>query len=245
MEKVENKKGLTGSTLKIIACISMLIDHITVVFLANGLYKLGNYTIPIPVYAVLRWIGRLAFPIFCYFIVEGFKHTKSRQNYLMRLIFFGFISEIPFNWASYSSILDIKHQNVYFTLAIGLISLVLCEKITKGSFKEAKISNKLLAVLAAGACAVIAELLKTSYGYSGVLCIFIMYILNDKPLYRNVLSTIALMTNSISEIFAIPFWFLINRYNGEKGSGNKYLFYLFYPGHLLILAVLRYIILKV
>ncbi|MBR1861071.1 MAG: hypothetical protein IJ796_04335 [Lachnospiraceae bacterium] len=131
------KKGLTASTVKIIAMVCMFIDHAAASVLQGLLYAgrfnmesalpdslTGGdamYTTPMGmVYLLLRGIGRISFPLYCFFIVEGLKYTRSRLKYFLRLIIFAFISEVPFDLAIFGTPFYPLYQNVYFTLAIGL-----------------------------------------------------------------------------------------------------------------------------
>ena len=96
---MEQNKGLTGSTLKIIAMASMLIDHVAAIlmtrmYITGGLsYELYN------VILILRLVGRIAFPIYCFLLVEGFTRTKDVRKYLLRMLAFALITEIPFDLA--------------------------------------------------------------------------------------------------------------------------------------------------
>lgn len=121
--------GLYGSDLKLIALLTMIIDHT-----GAGLIKFmpgiqDTESIIYAVYWLLRIIGRLAFPIFCFLIVEGISHTRNKYRYALRMFIFGVISEIPFDLALYNSRFDWKHQNVFFTLALGIICLTVFELI--------------------------------------------------------------------------------------------------------------------
>ena len=105
---IEKRVGwLSSSGLHIVAMILMLIDH-----MGYALY---------PDLVVLRWIGRLAFPIFAFMIAEGARRTRSRKRYMLRLFILAIISEVPFNLMVSHSVNDIKHQNVIWTLLLGLI----------------------------------------------------------------------------------------------------------------------------
>ena len=130
---MENKKGISGSTLKMIAIVTMVIDHIGAAVLArllmvNGLGELDQTNADAIMlwlsangalywtYTIMRMIGRVAFPIFCFLLVEGFLHTHDVKKYAMRLGLFALISEIPFDLAFSSKILEFNYQNVFFTL---------------------------------------------------------------------------------------------------------------------------------
>lgn len=138
------RTGITGSTLKIIAMITMLIDHIgaTIVLQlvqrnSDNFDAFGNVRMTgmVILYYVLRGIGRLAFPIFIFLLLEGFQYTHNRFLYIGRLLLFAIISEIPFDLAVNLStnsilkghVLEFTSQNVFFTLAIGMIVLTVLE----------------------------------------------------------------------------------------------------------------------
>ena len=127
---MENKKGISGSTLKMIAIVTMVIDHIGAAVLArllmvNGLGELDQTNADAIMqwlsangalywtYTVMRMIGRVAFPIFCFLLVEGFLHTHDVKKYAMRLGLFALISEIPFDLAFSDKILEFNYQNVF------------------------------------------------------------------------------------------------------------------------------------
>ncbi len=110
-------KGLSTFWLKIIAIITMTIDHTAV-------------CLETPYYTLMRGIGRIAFPIFCYLIVEGFFYTRCLWKYILRLFVFALISQIPFNLMLYKSpCYTGGYLNVYFTLLIGLITIYLVNKL--------------------------------------------------------------------------------------------------------------------
>ena len=104
----EKAVGLSGSTLKLIAIVTMFIDHLGVVAFET---QISNYMVP---YYIMRLIGRLAFPIFCFLLVEGFFHTRDVKKYALRLLVFAFISEIPFDLAFNRQLFYWRHQNVFF-----------------------------------------------------------------------------------------------------------------------------------
>lgn len=133
------KKGLSGSTIKLIAIIAMLIDHTAATILERMMMRAGyalatlnnslmsTWIAKHPLlyfsYMVMRLIGRFGFPIFCFLLVEGFLHTHNRVKYALRLFLFALISEIPFDLAFRGKWFYTKYQNVFFTLFIGLITM--------------------------------------------------------------------------------------------------------------------------
>ena len=118
---------LNSFTLKIIAIITMIIDHIGYVFLPVGTAY----------YDIARAIGRISFPIFCFLIVQGFFHTRSHINYLIRLLIFALLSEIPFDLAFHKTLFYWNSQNVFITLALGLFA-IFCLITNTFSFQHRK-----------------------------------------------------------------------------------------------------------
>lgn len=135
------KKGISGSTVKIVAIITMFIDHIGAVLLARELMVQGirelatgndaakmiqwltDHAALYYGYTAIRAIGRVGFPIFCFLLVEGFHRTRDVKKYAMRMALFALISEIPFNLALTGKVMEFGYQNVYFTLFLGLFAL--------------------------------------------------------------------------------------------------------------------------
>ena len=190
----------------------MLIDHIGYI-----LY---------PGVMSFRAVGRIAFPIYCFLIVEGFHHTKSHVNYLIRLSIFALLSEIPFDLAFYGSVFQPNHQNVFITLALGLLSLFCLEEMnTKRAY-----TIPLILIW------VTAYFIHCDYGLGGVLLIGMFYFTREMPWFRLLLCTLILYiffgTFELYGLFAmIPITF----YNGKRGPNIKMFFYWFYPVHLLVL----------
>lgn len=135
------KKGISGSTVKIIAVVAMLIDHIAATIMmrqivgrgfmevaeSDSMSNLMQWLMENGVlfygYELMRYIGRLGFPIFCFLLVEGFQKTRDVRKYALRLAAFALISEIPFDLANRGEVFYMGYQNVYFTLLLGLIAL--------------------------------------------------------------------------------------------------------------------------
>lgn len=242
-------KGISGSSLKLIAIFTMLLDHIGASLLMPHLANaaraanISSWSVwpliascpnpAIPYYA-LRCIGRIAFPIFCFLLVEGFLHTKNLIQYAMRLAAFALISEIPFDLAFHHALFYDSAQNVFFTLLIGLLVIAADQRCFLHAADSPRLSY-IGCALALFAGMYLAELLHTDYGYVGILTIFFFYKLHQRRLLSGLLSCCILMLSSSLEItafFCIP---LLCRYNGIRGLSLKYAFYLFYPLHLLLL----------
>lgn len=239
------KKGLNGSVLKLIAVFTMLIDHIAAAWLLRAMYAgptvLDNALVTwlfrtghiMEIYNGMRTIGRIAFPIYCFLLVEGFEHTKNWKKYAQRLGLFALISEIPFDLAFHSTYLNMEYQNVFFTLLIGLLTIVIYHRV------EMQESVNYLAryVLQMGVLLVgmgVAELLGTDYGAKGILCIMVLYIFREKRIYQVVAGCFSFCWWELPAVIAfVP----IALYNGERGWKLKYFFYLFYPLHLLLIYI--------
>lgn len=246
----ERKKGIAGSVLKWIALLSMLIDHSAAVLIEEGRWYVAfsTYTDSIPglwTDLAMRLIGRLAFPIFCFLLVEGYLHTRSRKRYFLRLLLFGLLSEIPFDLAFRHSVLEFGYQNVYFTLLLGMLSMVLWDWVTRGSFADCSVWRKLAALPAAAVPVGLAFLASTDYSGYGVLLILVLYLLRGRAVLRDLAAGAVVLGASPMEIGSWPALALFHFYNGERGRQPKYLFYLFYPVHLALLVLLRYALYRV
>lgn len=229
MEKMAKGNGISADLLKWIAIITMFIDHIG----AAVVEKTNIYLLPYGKVLdfTLRFIGRLAFPIFCFLLIEGFYHTRSRKKYLCNLLLFALISELPFE-ISFLGEIVIGFRNVYWTLAIGMIVMLILEKIKERALEK----QNLWVVLTVAAGAVLAQLLHTDYGAIGVLLIYILYQTHDNRKKQCTLGAIA----TAYEITAPIAFLLIYRYNGVRRQKHlKYFFYAFYPLHLLFLYWIR------
>lgn len=234
----EKSGGLSGSTLKLIAIVTMFIDHLAVAALEP---QIGTYT---KLYYGMRLIGRLAFPIYCFLLVEGFSHTRNVKKYAFRLLLFAFISEIPFDLVFNRQMFYWKYQNVFFTLFIGLVVIALMDhskKVFHGFFRFMVDCS----ILVAGV--LLAEvLLFSDYGAMGVLAIVFIYIFRQ---YRGNVVAMAVSVlwlsavNIIESSSAIDI-LLVKFYNGKRGLDLKYVFYAFYPVHLLLLYFVFHFILK-
>ena len=228
---------VSGSTLKLIAMVTMLIDHIAFFLLSDrfwwiqALFTVGK-TVVTPYY-ILRTIGRLAFPIYCFLLAEGFIHTRDRKKYGVNLLIFALISEIPWNFA-HSGTWHYGEQNVFFTLFLGYCGLCVIE------YLKEKPVVQIIGLLSLFA---VTFFLEADYGYIGFAVILVMYLLRKIAVARAVISVCLLGTTWRAGLAFIP----IGLYNGQrgfiKGRVGKYICYLFYPLHMLILGILKFYIL--
>lgn len=222
--------GLSGSTLKLIAIITMFIDHAgaTVVkTLTRQPYITADPETLASVqqlYRLMRDIGRIAFPIFCFLLVEGFLHTRDVKKYAQRLFLFALISEIPFDFALKPNWFYPDKQNVYFTLLIGLLVLWGIRTCHDRIYLQ-------LLIMVAGLMA--ASFLKTDYSYRGVFLIETLYILRFSLPYQCLGGAAAISWEMPAPAAFLPILF----YNGKRGISLKYFFYWFYPVHLVFLGI--------
>lgn len=221
---------MNRNVLKIIAVISMLIDHI------------GAYIFPDAYW--LRCIGRLAFPIFAFFIAEGMRYSRSRKRYVLTLLVFAIISQIP-----YGFLREFYYLNILFTFLIAIFAIFLIENYKKNE------TLYMIYLLLLGSVLLFVEFLNiVDYGIFGVLLILVFYFVKDKKLSLSlgaaclVLLTLKMMlfagftlrsTVQFLSILSLP---LLYFYNGNKGKVNlKWLFYIFYPMHLLVILIITLI----
>lgn len=231
LKQIQKNFQINGAVLKYIAFISMFIDHFNKAIITPYL----NYQQPlVAISTIFDIIGRIAFPIFAFMIVEGFYKTKSRGKYLRNLLIFAIISEIPYDMFQSKIFINNRSQNIMWALALGLLTLIIVDKL-KGKIKN-KYTWLILSILVVGVNAIIATLLSFDYDYYSIIIIFILYLFYDKRLVGSLISYLVI----IKEVYAILGFAVINFYNGEKGKQNKLFNYLFYPVHLLILGLCRF-----
>ena len=238
---------MTSHTLKIIAMITMFCDH-----LGDAIYRSIS---------PLNYIGRIAFPIFAFQISEGFLHTKNLKKYFIRLMAFALISQIPFT-LFLSLYTDEIRLNVFFTLTLGLIAIWL-HNYVHNDISNTKDTNGEIAVkkgvlyyiiefIPVAIICFVGEFFKVDYGWWGVLLVFMFYYFKQNKLAMNIaFVTMCIIYYGIDLIktgfyplylglfvFNVLPIFLINLYNGKQGKKIKYLLYIFYPAHLLVLYLL-------
>lgn len=233
---MERSRGLDGGVLKGIAAALMLTDHVGAILL--------------PEVPVLRCVGRLAFPIFAFFIAEGYAHTRNFGRYFRRLAILAVVSEIPFNLEN-GAVFDLTRQNVLFTFCLALLTLRGLEALgrERGFGRWSGCGLVLAAGFAAG------ELLRTDYGGWGVVTVALLYLCRDGKYAKLWLLLAMAAVNGLGmgsltmpvfggempiQIFAVAALPVIWLYNGQAGpKGLRRAFYVFYPAHLLVLEGIR------
>lgn len=208
--------GITGFGLKILAIVAMVIDHMGAVLFPEQL--------------IFRYIGRLSFPIFCFLLVEGFVYTRNVYKYVMRLGIFAVVSEVPYDLAFCNEIFNWNKQNVFFTLCLGVAVLYLL-KNTRNNIEKA-----IYIVFAM----FFAEMLRSDYGAFGILLIIWFYMLYDDKAWKLAGGAMWSFYNGIGiQSYGALAMIPIALYNGKRGAKLKYIFYLFYPLHLLLLYYIQ------
>ena len=207
MTALSPRRTFSGTALKTIACITMLVDHIGASCIEAGILTPGldagtlsqDTLSAYPLYRldmVLRFTGRLAFPLFCFLLVEGFVHTHNVKGYLGRLVLFGLLSEVPFDLAFFRTPFDFSAQNVYWTLALAA---------------------------------------NTDYNASGVIIICALYLTRTNRKWQCLAGALLFMFELTAPLAFVLVWFY-NGQRGACSPLQKKAFYWFYPVHLLVLA---------
>lgn len=225
-------KIMSGSTLKVLACVAMFIDHFAKIYLIKFDWaRMTLFSIfgrNFSVVQLMVMFGRFAFPIFAFLLVNGFLHTKDRKRYGLNLFIFALLSEIPFNLL-FNNALTFPKQNVMFTLLLGYLALC-CLDYFKG--------KPLISVFSIVLLYVMTRLIKADYGASGYLFILMLYGLRKEKAIQSLACSMLLSMKFMVFLSFIP----INMYNGERGfiktRFSKYCFYAFYPLHMLFIYLL-------
>ena len=245
METKKFRFELPSFALHIMAMVFMIFDHLWGVFATDG-------------YLWMTCIGRLTYPIFAFMIVEGYFHTKNLKKYVLRLLIFALISEIPFNLVMSSSWIAPLHQNVLWTFLIGILLIFLNEKANKKA-----LGVRILVFIGTALLGCLLGIITfVDYNHGGVLIILMFYVFRERKWWAllgqivclyfisvEVISgqfipielfgkTFELVVQSFCVLALIPIWL----YQGKQGPYNKairYLYYGFYPAHLLLFALIR------
>lgn len=229
--------SLSGTALKRIACLSMLLDHIGASLLENGLFRCSAIDPRlVGLDQLLRLAGRLAFPIYCFLLVEGFLHTHDLKKYALRMLGFALISEGPFDWAFFSGVYW-GHQNVYFTLLLGLLAM---KALDTSQTPEGMPALK--GILGAAACFLAAALLHCDYDVMGLALILALYMTRKDKRAQCIAGAVFSLFEPVAPLAFGLVWF----YSGQRGGSSKleqWAFYWFYPAHIFVLGVLANLVL--
>lgn len=229
---------LNVNQLKIIAIVAMTIDHIAAVFLPEG-----------PLKIILRCIGRLAAPIMCYMIAEGYHHTSNRRRYLLRLLIFALIAHIPFNLTMYGTLNPLYATSVMWSLAMGLLALMIVK------------DDRLHPLFRIGGLAICCLLAYTAnWNYIAVLWVVLFGWYHGNKKMQMLSFALVALAFHIPQHFlplvlgwrtaanfknwyqpgvflAIPLLLAYDGSHGKKSRFMKQIFYWYYPFHLLVLYI--------
>ncbi len=243
---------MTWQIVKIIAIISMTVDHAAATFLSQPflIHRLGmSMTASYLTLEIMRAIGRIAFPLYAFGMAQGCAYTKNRKKFLLRLLLFAVLAEAPFQLAFRGS-LSFGHlpiTNVLFTLLIGSLCCFILDFFRKRPKAWA-------AILPIGALVLLAEICRTDYGGLGVLFVLLPYLFQKKrwklvalaalatwlyglPAVASMLSGGAYFASVLNWLCALSAVGILALYNGQEGRHSKvskYFFYAYYPFHLLL-----------
>jgi hypothetical protein len=243
------KRGLSQESLKLIACITMFIDHVGAILVLQLLRQMAlqhaYYDQLTKLYFALRIIGRIAFPIYCFLLAEGAYYTRSRKEYASRLAVGLILSEIPYDMLFYGGI-TFAHQSVMVTLLLGFLYAVAMNYMPSQGYR----------ILLLLPFAMAAELLHTDYGGWGVAMIGLFVITREfEKKYRvQALGLLALafmiggrniqlgFAEVPVQVFSVAALIPIALYDGSKRTNNIWVrrgFYLFCPVHLTLLYFIK------
>ncbi len=235
-----DRRFFTATQLKFIALFTMLLDHLYATVLHDQLW--------------MTYVGRIAFPLFAFELVQGYMHTHDLRRYARRLLVLAVISEIPFDMVAGGTFFYIWHQNVAWTLLAGLGTCYCADHLTE---KDVTASKRALYALGLAAAVALPYLLMTDYDRDGVLLILLFWFTRKGGAANGLIQVAAMIVmwqflftgraimigtfEFQTQCFALCALPLIWLYNGQKGSRSKalqYTAYAFYPAHLFILGII-------
>ena len=230
--KLDKLRIFSGAQLKYIAFLSMLVDHVNKALIYHFLSGEGILQRISDAFDIL---GRIAFPLFAFFLVEGFFKTGNRKKYLASLLIFGIISEIPFDMALSGVFFELNSNNIMFTLALMLITIWTIDILKEKMQNMSKYTWYPVSFVIVGIMCIISMVTGLDYEYHAIMIGYLFYIFYNKRVFAIFLGYLAIF----KEVWSLLGFSLILTYNGKRGKQNKLFNYCFYPVHLLILGILR------
>ena len=227
------ERGIGGNTLKYIAAAAMLIDHVALMFLSG---------IP-AAYIPMRVVGRLTAPVMCCMLAEGYRHTSSLKKYFTRLAVFAVISQIPYSLAIHGTVFEYADYNMLVTLTLSLAALTVFDKV----------KNRVLKFILP--LPIIALTYFCDWGITAPLYVMAFYMAGNDRYKRTAYSmgisivyiAVSVFTRSASAalislgliLAPILLYFYSGARSAKAKSANKWVFYVFYPAHLMALALIN------
>ncbi len=237
---------ITADGLKMFACIVMLIQTVGIAVIEKGLIHLDQYTQEslnqamsqdsrlmtlAGIGSIMQLIGGMAIPVFAFLLVEGFRNTSDYKKYLLTMIITALVSEISYDLAICGKVWDLSSQNAMITMCICLIMLKCMELFSNSS----GFAGSMVRILIMIAAIVWVSIFRAEYGLCMVLLVTVFYVFDTKNVLKTVLGCIISLMYVTGPIAFYGIWC----YNGErKDRINKYVYYAFYPLHLLVLGVI-------
>ncbi len=225
----------------------MLCDHVAVTLVQSYCIELHAAASPevdlwLGVYLAMRAVGRVTLPLFCFVLVEGFVHTRSRRKYALRLLLFALVSQLPFDYMLRLDFSYARYLNIMFTLLLSFCALWLGESAGTRLGLPRWGTMALVGAVVFGA-GMLADVLSMGYGSYCVYIIGALYLARGHRLAQFALGcALTVLTCRFDwgdvQMWAVVGFALIALYNGERGRGMKWFFYLFYPVHMLVLGLL-------
>lgn len=258
LRKDETTRGLNGNGLRAWGLLIVVLGMIGRSILQRGILGIGTLStmelfevmassdemmIVATVALICQAIETCAVPIFSFLVVQGFENTRNFKAYLMRMAGMALLSEIPYNLAMSGKLVDFQSRNPAFGLVLALIMLYLCRM-----FEDKGLKNRLISVLILIAALVWANMLKVEFGGCYVFVSFFIWIMRNKPVYRNLSCGAATIVCSLASplFMAAPMGvMMIHFYNGEKGADNRLVNYLSYPVSLAIVGIISFFMFSV
>ncbi len=237
---------ITADGLKMFACIVMLIQTIGITVIEKGLIHLNQYTQEslnqamsqdsrlmtlAGIGSIMQLIGGMAISVFAFLLVEGFRNTSDYKKYLITMIITALVSEIPYDLAIRGKVWDLSSQNAMITMCICLIMLKCMELFSDTS----GFMGSMVKILIMIAAIVWVSIFRAEYGLCMVLLVTVFYVFDTRNVLKTVLGCIISLMYVTGPIAFYGIWC----YNGvRKDRINKYVYYAFYPLHLLVLGVI-------
>lgn len=234
-----------GTNLKLYGCVTMVFYTLSVSVIQNGMIHIGQYAsseefsealaadpdlMLLSSWAsIFQMIGWLSVPVFAFLLVEGFRHTSSFKRYLLTMLGFAVVSEVPYDLAISGSLWDLSSQNPLFTLSICLIMLYGLRLYSERKGVAVRVTQGIVILAAVLWC----TMLGSAFGLCTVLLTATYYLVTQRKGMRVLLGCAISAMYVTAPLSGFALW----HYTGKRGwNKNKYLFYAFYPLHLLACA---------
>jgi hypothetical protein len=237
--------NVTADGLKLFACVTMLIQNVGIIIVEKGMIGLDQYTqaslnealaadshlmMLAGVGSVMQLVGGMAVPVFAFLLTEGFRNTSNYRKYLLSVVLFALISEIPYDFAMSGKVLDLSGQNAMLGMAIALMMLYYLKMA--GNLKKG--SRWILWIVTLAVALFWSGFLRVQYGLAMLLLVWIFYVFYEKNVLKTVLGIFVSLLYVTGPVSFYGIWC----YTGErKDRLPKYAYYVFYPLQLLVLGV--------